>query len=576
MTGSALQQAAGLAGLRRVVADPQRLARRLALAGADVAGAAARVAGVPRPGVLRLSGGAAEPPAFLATPADRLAAGLFDLLGAPSVLVAAAASGGGVDDRARGVLKHHFATRWGLDPLWLDRALPVLEAGCAGADPDDLAAALLALQRDLPGGDPTADLPALLRTLGRTGGRMHPDAAALIARLEAGWRPARRGVLAALAAAPGRASGWIGRRFGRGDADRVLAWAGHDRPDLPPEAVAPPVPVLWLLGKTGAGKSSVIRLLTGLDGAEIGTGFAPCTRTSQAFDHPADQPVLRFLDTRGLGEAGYDPAEDLAVCERGSHAVLAVVRLDDPVQGEVIEVLAKVRRTSPGIPVLVLHTGADLVPDPEQRARARRHTQSLLESAAGGTLPSLELALPDAALHKATAADDLIAALSAFLPEAALFLMRDAAPDAEARDFARHKALVFWYAGAAGASDAAPVVGLVTVPGLQAAMLNALAGRYGVEWTRPRATAFAAALGSALLLRLGAGLGLRQVVKLIPVYGQTVGAASAATLSFATTLALGRAAAAWLHHDRRGDPLDVETLRAHYTDALKRAVHARP
>lgn len=63
-----------------------------------------------------------------------------------------------------------------------------------------------------------------------------------------------------------------------------------------------PVPVLWLLGKTQAGKTSIIRALTGSEAAEIGNGFQPCTRSSRFYDFPADAPVVRFLDTRGLGE----------------------------------------------------------------------------------------------------------------------------------------------------------------------------------------------------------------------------------------------------------------------------------
>src|SRR3712207_4708503 len=113
--------------------------------------------------------------------------------------------------------------------------------------------------------------------------------------------------------------------------DWLWPWrpTGGADPAAPDPATPPPLPVVWLLGKTGAGKSSVVRALTGLSEAEIGNGFAPCTRTAMRFDHPAGQPVMRFLDTRGLGEAGYDPAEDLATAEAASHLVLLVARLDD-------------------------------------------------------------------------------------------------------------------------------------------------------------------------------------------------------------------------------------------------------
>ncbi|MFT6304559.1 MAG: putative GTPase, partial [Pseudomonadales bacterium] len=80
-------------------------------------------------------------------------------------------------------------------------------------------------------------------------------------------------------------------------------------------------PVLWLLGKAGAGKSSIVQRLTGDSRAAIGNGFAPCTKTAMYYDHPADAPVMRFLDTRGLGETNYDPADDLAEASSGSHAL---------------------------------------------------------------------------------------------------------------------------------------------------------------------------------------------------------------------------------------------------------------
>ena len=60
--------------------------------------------------------------------------------------------------------------------------------------------------------------------------------------------------------------------------------------------------------------------------AEIGEGFRAMTRTAVVFDFPAEAPVLRFLDTRGLGERGYDPSEDLATCENQSHLLIVVMR----------------------------------------------------------------------------------------------------------------------------------------------------------------------------------------------------------------------------------------------------------
>jgi len=336
----------------------------------------------------------------------------------------------------------------------------------------------------------------------------------------------------------------------------------------PPAQVDLPLPTLWLLGNTGAGKSSLVRALTGE--AEVGSGFAPCTRTASAFDFPADHPVLRFLDTRGLGEAGYDPADDLAAAEKGIHAVLVVMRLDDPVQGAVADALRQVRARRPKVPVLVVHTGADLVSDAGAQARARARAQTVMEAAAGGPLPAVAVALPENT-EALQGIDDLRAKITEMLPELTLLLMRERDWSEEAHRFAVLRPMVLWYAGAAGASDVAPLVGTLTVPALQGAMLHALARRYGMGWTRARVGLFASALGTGAIVRFGASHALRQAIKLIPVYGQTLGAATAAAASFAATYALGRAASAWLFRDARGETLDAEDLRHLYADALKRA-----
>lgn len=344
----------------------------------------------------------------------------------------------------------------------------------------------------------------------------------------------------------------------------------------PPTRVDLPLPTLWLLGNTGAGKSSLVRELTGE--AEVGSGFAPCTRTARAFDFPAGHPVLRFLDTRGLGEAGYDPAEDLATAEQGSHAVLVVMRLDDPAQGAVADALRRVRARRPKVPVLVVHTGADLVHEPGTQARARGQAQALIEGAAGGALPSVTLALPDEGVARndqpAEGVEDLRTRLGEMLPELTLLLMRERDWGEEAQRFAKLRPTVLWYAGAAGASDAAPLVGAVSVPALQGAMLHALARRHGLEWTSTRIALFASALGTGAIVHFAASHMLRQGVKLVPVYGQTLGAAAAAAASFAATYALGRAASAWLYRTSRGETLDAEDLRHLYDEAFHRARHA--
>ncbi|MCB1406459.1 MAG: GTPase domain-containing protein [Rhodobacteraceae bacterium] len=314
------------------------------------------------------------------------------------------------------------------------------------------------------------------------------------------------------------------------------------------------VPVLWLLGKTGAGKTSIIRALTGA--GAVGNGFAPGTREATVHDFPATEPAVRFLDTRGLGEAGHDPAEDLAAAQGLANAALGVMRYDDPVQAPVIAQLRTLK-----LPVLLVFTGADLLPDEGARERVRAHIRKEI----GRDLPFVSLSLPPEGV--VTGVEALLDALDSFMPRATAALRRAE----EARHFLTLRPLVLRYAAMAGASDVAPVVGAAAVPAVQGALLQALARRHKVDLTPARLRLLASALGTGALVRLATSHVIRQGAKLVPVAGQTLGAAAAAGASFATTYALGRAASAWLYGTARGAPPDQKTLRGLYDQALRGA-----
>jgi len=335
--------------------------------------------------------------------------------------------------------------------------------------------------------------------------------------------------------------------------------------ELPEDAL--PLPVIWLLGKTGAGKTSLIRAITGATEAAVGNGFEACTRTSSAYDFPPDEPLMRFLDTRGLGEARYDPAEDLAACQTGSHVLVILARLDDPVQGAVAEALAALRKQKADMPVILLHTASDRITDPDTRARARAVTQSALEDAWRKPIPSLDLELSD---PQTADLGDLGEKLLSVLPSVSLFMEREVAKDAEEAAYLGKRNLILRYAAAAATTGAVPMVGAASVPAVQVAMLASLASAYGITWNRSKLAMFGAALGGGVLGGQALGLLGRQAASFIPVIGQIVVPALSASWGFASSYALGRAAAYWMYQTRQGKPVDRKALHERYAQALKK------
>ena len=117
------------------------------------------------------------------------------------------------------------------------------------------------------------------------------------------------------------------------------------------------MPVFWLFGKTQSGKTSVIKYLTGADRAEIGKGFQPCTRFSSLYQFPTPEaPLATFLDTRGLDEPGYDPAEDLARFNNEAHVVIVMVKVLDHAQENVLKHLRTLRQAQPRRPIVLVLT----------------------------------------------------------------------------------------------------------------------------------------------------------------------------------------------------------------------------
>ena len=350
-------------------------------------------------------------------------------------------------------------------------------------------------------------------------------------------------------------------------------------------------PVIWLVGKTGAGKSSIVAVLTGYDQVEIGNGFAPCTRTARVFDYPEDVPLLRVLDTRGLEEPDYDPAEDISWAEGQSHLILAAMRVSDPTQEAVLSVLRTARKRHPDWPIVVAQTGLhDLYPV----GVTHPHPDEFADGAAGGNdalrglrqalayqrdlLVGLQGVTPVFVPIDFTRAEDGYApadyrsdALRGVLVTAGLQVF-DAYDRKEKDAFVRRcRATILAYAtlAAGGATIPVPFVDVATFASTNGLMLQALGRHYRVQWTYATFSQFFGAIGFGTLFVWGLRFGLGELLKLIPLLGSVGGAAINGALAFGMMVGLGQAACVWLDYQRRGKTAPREEIRAAFSDGLR-------
>jgi uncharacterized protein (DUF697 family)/predicted GTPase len=348
------------------------------------------------------------------------------------------------------------------------------------------------------------------------------------------------------------------------------------------------VPVLWLFGKTQSGKTSIVKFLTGATDAEVGNGFRPCTRYSRNYDFPtAEAPLLSFLDTRGLDEPGYDPAEDIGQFDQSAHLVLVTVKALDHAQENVRRHLDAIRRAKPTRPIILaltcLHEAypqqqhpaeylfkEGLAPEvaPEDLRRSIAEQERSFRGLADVIVP-IDLTRPEEGFAEPNyGGEALREAILAQLPGAyrQTLTALDRATG-ELRDAASRQALpiILGYSYLASAAGAIPIpfVDLFILPGIQTKMVMELAKLYGQPTTGERFREAAATLGLGMMARQG----VRELVKVVPIVGVAAGAA----LAGASTFALGKAFCFYYQRLREGHIPDPQVLRKYFENELTKA-----
>lgn len=377
------------------------------------------------------------------------------------------------------------------------------------------------------------------------------------------------------------------------DASAETPFDGDAVPD--PMPAPEELPVVWLLGKTGSGKSSIVSALTGASQVEIGQGFVPCTRTARVFDFPPEQPLLRILDTRGLGEKGYDPDEDLAINEARAHLLILTLRVRDDAQDALIRNVHEIRRRHPNWPLIVAQTGLHDLYDgtddhpadypfagtdaddrcaevPRALRAALKNQRDSLERLPGVAPLFVPLDLTrtsDGYTPADYGRDALIEAILRAAPDAAATIaalqMRRQVGHWKEIEPQAHRLILSLAAGASGAGMV-PVVGVGTVVVAHVGLVWALARHMQVPMTRKDIVALFGMLGTATLVRQGALLGLRQIAKIAPFLIPVM-----AVQDYAVTYALGRAAYVYLRGRQQDIAVDADAVKAAFRQGLAQA-----
>lgn len=321
-----------------------------------------------------------------------------------------------------------------------------------------------------------------------------------------------------------------------------------------------PVPVLWLFGKTGSGKSSIVQYLTGVEAIEIGNGYQPQTKHSSLYSFPEESdPLLKFLDTRGISEAGYDPTEDITVLSNMAHLLVLIVRTMDHALDELVDSLKRIRSTNPELPVLLVLTALHDGYPGEQHPAVDPYTNSdfpLPTSIPDEVRQSLEVQYErfDGLVSRAVPIDltpvyegfeqpdfggnRLKQAIIDLLPAAyrygilQLEQVTDPQFDAERK---RAMSTILGTSGLAATAAAVPLpwVDIPVVMGLQTHLIYKLANIYQQQIDAATIAQLTGVIGG----RIAVQMGIRSVLKVIPWVGMAANAAAAFAITYATGMA---------------------------------------
>jgi len=351
-----------------------------------------------------------------------------------------------------------------------------------------------------------------------------------------------------------------------------------------------PTTEAWLVGKTQAGKSSIVRGLTGASAAIVGQGFQPHTQNTERYAYPSESlPLLIFTDTVGLGDVGRNTATiaaelqtELQKTTDRARVLILVVKATDFATDGLCQVARQLRQQFPEVPCLLAVTclhelyPADALDHPSYPPEFPEVTRAIaaMETTFAGLydrLVAIDFTIEeDGFTPLFYGLDVLETALADLLPAAEARTMhqlldREGSESLGAlyRSAGRHYVASFATIAGIVAAVPLPFATMPVLTALQVSLVGLLGKLYGKELTPAQAGGLVSTIAGGFFAQ---AIG-RELIKLVPVLGSAI----AATWAVAYTWALGEAACVYFGELAGGKTPDPERIQAAMRDAFKSA-----